>query len=170
VLYATRVALDDLNPRWEERHVLLLHSAAIRAKEKVTISLWDSDRFSSDDVLGRVEIDLVDLVNSSGKLHNRNVTLMGLSNTTTKQGNLQYSVGYFPKADRVQNPVKSNPESGEKVHDSKDEANARRLEEDVKKEVKIEPSKENSREEQEEARQTRHKDFGVGFQMPDPEM
>lgn len=44
ISYATRVAVRDLSPRWEERHVMLLTPDALRAREKISIGLWDSDR------------------------------------------------------------------------------------------------------------------------------
>lgn len=44
IQYATRVAVADLSPRWEERHVMLLTQEALRAREKISVGLWDSDR------------------------------------------------------------------------------------------------------------------------------
>ncbi|CAO1629588.1 unnamed protein product [Jaminaea pallidilutea] len=109
VTYATRVALNDLNPRWEERHVMLLNPEAIRAKERLSLALWDSDRLSQDDILGRVELDLAPLIRRPGQVFRRTDTLMGLSNEHKKQGQLNWSVAFFRK---VSNKVE--PKSQEK--------------------------------------------------------
>ncbi|PWN39592.1 hypothetical protein IE81DRAFT_326361 [Ceraceosorus guamensis] len=99
VIYCTRVALDDLSPVWEERCVFLLHSEILRAKEKIQINLWDSDRLTADDLLGRVEVDTKQLVENPGKLFRRKDTLMGLTHQMSKQGTVEWSVGFFKKAD-----------------------------------------------------------------------
>ncbi|PWN33168.1 uncharacterized protein FA14DRAFT_146898 [Meira miltonrushii] len=97
VQYATRVALDDLSPRWEERYVMLIHPEAVRAREKISVGLWDSDRFSADDILGRAEVDLLELVKRPGRLFRRTDTLVGLTQDSKKQGLLHWSVGFFAK-------------------------------------------------------------------------
>lgn len=97
VSYATRVALNDLNPRWEERHVMLLNPESVRAKEKLSLALWDSDRFTADDVLGRVEFDLEPLIRRPGHIFERSDSLMGLSNEMKKEGQLKWSVAFFKK-------------------------------------------------------------------------
>lgn len=97
VLYATRVALNDLSPRWEERHVILITPEAISAREKISIGLWDSDRFSADDMLGRAEVDLQALVKRPGRMFRRTDTLIGLTQEMSKQGNIEWSLGYFAK-------------------------------------------------------------------------
>lgn len=107
ISYATRVALNDLNPRWDERHVMLLNPEAIRAKERLSIALWDSDRTTADDILGRVEIDIAPLIRSPGKMFERNDTLMGLSNQHKKEGQLRWSVGFFRKvSNRIEDAQK----------------------------------------------------------------
>lgn len=97
VQYATRVALDDLSPRWEERYVMLIHPESVRAREKISVGLWDSDRFSADDILGRAEVDLFELVKRPGRLFRRTDTLVGLTQDSKKQGLLHWSVGFFAK-------------------------------------------------------------------------
>ncbi|CAO1623887.1 unnamed protein product [Sympodiomycopsis kandeliae] len=97
VTYATRVAMEDLSPRWEERHVMLLSPEAVRAKEKISVALWDSDRLTADDVLGRVELDLAPLLFNPGKVFKRNDSLMGISNQHSKEGQLHWSVAFFRK-------------------------------------------------------------------------
>ncbi|PWN20617.1 hypothetical protein BCV69DRAFT_282835 [Microstroma glucosiphilum] len=97
ISYATRVALDDLNPIWEERHVMLLNAEAIRAKERLSLALYDSDRLTADDILGRIEVDLLPLLRHPGKVFRRNDSLMGLSNEHKKQGQLSWSIAFFRK-------------------------------------------------------------------------
>lgn len=115
VTYATRVAMADLSPRWEERHVMLLSPEAVRAKEKISIALWDSDRLTADDVLGRVEHDLAPLICNPGKVFKRSDSLMGISNQHSKKGQLQWSVAFFRKvSNRVDDTRKYQEGSGAK--------------------------------------------------------
>lgn len=37
----------------------------VNAEERIRIQLWDSDRTSADDDLGRIELDLKDLMHST---------------------------------------------------------------------------------------------------------
>lgn len=106
VQYATRVALDDLSPRWEERYVMLINPEAVRAREKVSIALWDSDRFSADDMLGRAEVDLEDLVKRPGRLFKRTDTLFGLTQEMKKQGTIQWSLGFFAKTPNIRKELR----------------------------------------------------------------
>ena len=52
-LYCTRVITDDLNPIWEETCALLVNPEYIKADEQLSIELWDSDRSSADDIVGK---------------------------------------------------------------------------------------------------------------------
>ncbi|PWN48480.1 hypothetical protein IE53DRAFT_407058 [Violaceomyces palustris] len=117
VLYSTRVALNDLSPRWEERHVIIVTPETIRSKERVSIALWDSDRFSSDDMLGRADVDLIDLVNHPGKMFSRQDTLVGLSQEMKKEGIIHWSLGFFEKAPnkrRMEDGKKNSVDGGER--------------------------------------------------------
>jgi Ca2+-dependent lipid-binding protein len=97
VQYCTRVAVDDLSPRWEEIAYLIVNPEAVRVKEKVQVSLWDSDRLSADDVLGSCEVDLQALVRKPGRIFRRTDTLVGLTKELKKQGTLRWSVAYYEK-------------------------------------------------------------------------
>lgn len=106
--YATRVALDDLNPRWEERHFMLLTPDAVRSKEKISLALWDSDRLTADDILGRIEVDPAHYIRRPGKLFHREDTLMGISNQQQKQGQLKWSIGFYRKVSNFARDKESN--------------------------------------------------------------
>ncbi|KAK3111542.1 hypothetical protein LTR53_013123, partial [Teratosphaeriaceae sp. CCFEE 6253] len=55
-MYCTRVITDDLNPLWEETTALLVTPELIKADENLSVELWDSDRHSADDIVGKVEL------------------------------------------------------------------------------------------------------------------
>lgn len=52
-MYCTRVITDDLNPIWEETCALIVTPEYIKADEQLSIELWDSDRSSADDIVGK---------------------------------------------------------------------------------------------------------------------
>lgn len=56
--YTTRIIMDDLSPVFEECTALLVDANAPKVKERVSLQVWDSDRFTGDDALGQVEIDV----------------------------------------------------------------------------------------------------------------
>jgi Ca2+-dependent lipid-binding protein len=51
-LYSTRVITRDLNPVWEQTAYLLVSADEVRAQEKLSVQLWDSDDISADDLVG----------------------------------------------------------------------------------------------------------------------
>lgn len=53
----------------------------VNAEERIRIQLWDSDRTSADDDLGRIELDLKELMHSpqsKGKLWDRSDGFLAL--------------------------------------------------------------------------------------------
>lgn len=56
--YTTRMISKTLEPVFEETAVLLVDANAAKIGEKVTLEVWDSDRFTDDDMIGRVEVDV----------------------------------------------------------------------------------------------------------------
>lgn len=56
--YTTRMISKTLEPVFEETAVLLVDANAAKIGEKVTLEVWDSDRFTNDDHLGRVEVEV----------------------------------------------------------------------------------------------------------------
>lgn len=67
-MYCTRVITDDLNPIWEETAALLVTPELIKADEQLSVELWDSDRHSADDIVGKVELSMQKLIQHPGKL------------------------------------------------------------------------------------------------------
>lgn len=174
VQYATRVALNDLSPRWEERHVMLINPEAVKAREKVSVDLWDSDRFSADDMLGRAEVDLEELVRRPGRLFRRTDTLKGLSQEMKKQGTIQWSLGFFTKTPNIRRELREMQErdrqkaeeehrdgrSGEHTDDEDEHGNGQ----------KGEKEEESSDEEADETKpmQARNQEQAVAFEAPSP--
>lgn len=61
-LFSTRTIVDSLNPRWEEDAYILIPADAIESGERLLLTIYDSDRYSSDDDLGLIELDLAELL------------------------------------------------------------------------------------------------------------
>ena len=97
---STRIILSDMHPTWNEWSYLLVTPLELNAHEKVRLQLWDSDRIDADDDLGRVEVDLKDLMHNpktKGKMCDREDRLMGEDEKEKMPGTLKWSVGYFAK-------------------------------------------------------------------------
>ncbi len=89
-MYSTRVIPQELNPVWEETCFIPILPDAVKAAEKIRVSLWDSDRISADDLLGRVDIDLSALVKAPGKFERRSDLVLG-----TRGTKINWSIGFF---------------------------------------------------------------------------
>lgn len=95
--YCTRVIQDDLNPVFEECAALLVTPDIIKADEQLSLELWDSDRSSADDVVGKVELSIQKLIQHPGKMFPQNSTLRGTKAESSMPGQLSWEVGYFGK-------------------------------------------------------------------------
>nr|WVH01955.1 C2 domain-containing protein [Naematelia aurantialba] len=100
-LYSTRIILGDLNPVFEETAVLLLTMDEVKAKEDLAAMLWDSDKMSADDLVGRVQIPVEELMLQPNEMHRRADPLMGFEDGDDMPGKLHWSIGYFEKAPLV---------------------------------------------------------------------
>ncbi|OKL59777.1 hypothetical protein UA08_04745 [Talaromyces atroroseus] len=96
-MYCTRVITDDLNPIWEETAALLVTPELIKADEQLSIELWDSDRNSADDIVGKVELSIRKLIQHPGKMYPQVSHLQGLDEGSSMPGKLHWEVGYFGK-------------------------------------------------------------------------
>ncbi|KAJ9149402.1 hypothetical protein NKR23_g4430 [Pleurostoma richardsiae] len=96
-LYCTRVIQDDLNPVFEEHCALLVTPDIIKADEQLSLELWDSDRSSADDVVGKVELSIQKLIQHPGKMFPQVSKLKGVKAESTMPGELHWEVGYFGK-------------------------------------------------------------------------
>lgn len=95
--YCTRVIQDDLNPVFSESCALLVTSEIIKADEQLSLELWDSDRSSADDVVGKVELSIQKLIQHPGKMFPQCSQLRGVKAESTMPGELHWEVGFFGK-------------------------------------------------------------------------
>lgn len=95
--FCTRVIQDDLNPVFEETCGLLVTSDLIKADEQLSMELWDSDRSSADDVVGKVELSIQKLIQHPGKMFPQISKLRGVKADSTMPGELHWEVGFFGK-------------------------------------------------------------------------
>ncbi|KAK6543529.1 hypothetical protein TWF694_000275 [Orbilia ellipsospora] len=98
-VYCTRVILKDRNPSWEEDTCILLHNQQITAGEKLSVQLWDSDRIGKDDMVGRIEFDLHDIIANEGVMQTRSDTLVGEKDGKEVPGKLNWEVGFFKRTE-----------------------------------------------------------------------
>ncbi|KAK3650910.1 hypothetical protein LTR56_005961 [Elasticomyces elasticus] len=96
-MYCTRVITDDLNPIWEETTALLVTPELIKADENLSVELWDSDRHSADDIVGKVELSMQKMIQHPGKMYPQVSKLAGMSDGSEMPGELHWEVGYFGK-------------------------------------------------------------------------
>jgi len=96
-MYCTRVIQDDLNPVWEETCALLVTPNLIKADEQLSMELWDSDRSTSDDVVGKVELSMQKMIQHPGKMYPHVSKLRGMDSDSSMPGELHWEVGYFGK-------------------------------------------------------------------------
>ena len=96
-MYCTRVITDDLNPIWEETAALLVTPELIKADENLSVELWDSDRHSADDIVGKVELSLQKMIQHPGKMYPQTSKLTGMDADSEMPGELHWEVGYFSK-------------------------------------------------------------------------
>ena len=96
-MYCTRVITDDLNPIFEETTALLVTPELIKADEQLSVELWDSDRHTADDIVGKVELSMQKMIQHPGKMYPQISKLSGMSEGTDMPGELHWEVGYFGK-------------------------------------------------------------------------
>ncbi|KAI0159877.1 hypothetical protein GGR52DRAFT_166015 [Hypoxylon sp. FL1284] len=94
---STRIVTDDDTPNWHEWASILVTPEELNAEEKLRLQLWDSDKWSADDDLGRVEIDLRSLMKKPNSMQDREDRFVGQDPDETMPGSLTWSVGYFAK-------------------------------------------------------------------------
>lgn len=99
-VWSTRVIIDDMDPVWDETSFVLVGQEELNADERLRVQLWDSDRVSADDALGKIEISLKELMHNSkskGQMWDRRDSFQGSESGKGMPGSLDWSVGYFPK-------------------------------------------------------------------------
>ncbi|CAF9906097.1 MAG: hypothetical protein HETSPECPRED_006053 [Heterodermia speciosa] len=103
-VWSTRVIVDDMEPVWDETSFMLVGQEELNADERLRVQLWDSDRVSADDDLGKIEISLKELMhhpNSKARMWDRHDSFLAFDSGKDMPGSLYWSVGYFPKS-RIQ--------------------------------------------------------------------
>ena len=99
-VWSTRVILKDMEPIWDETAFVLVGPEEVNAEERLRVQLWDSDRTSADDDLGRIEVDLKEIMHdsrSNGRVWDREDKFTAMDVEEKMPGTLQWSVGYFGK-------------------------------------------------------------------------
>ncbi|GJN70495.1 hypothetical protein PLICBS_004553 [Purpureocillium lilacinum] len=101
VLWSTRILMSEMEPRWDETCFVLVTPEELNIDERLRVQLWDSDRFTADDDLGRIEVPLKELManeQSKGRMWKRTDGFRALKSGDNMPGKLEWSVGYFSKA------------------------------------------------------------------------
>ncbi|KAF7561824.1 hypothetical protein G7046_g2304 [Stylonectria norvegica] len=101
VLWTTRIIENETEPSWDETTFVLVTPEELNIDERLRIQLWDSDRFTADDDLGRIEVSLKDLMRaeeSNGKVSRRQDGFKALKSGDGMPGKLEWEVGYFTKS------------------------------------------------------------------------
>ncbi|QUC21506.1 uncharacterized protein UV8b_05749 [Ustilaginoidea virens] len=104
VLWSTRILRTEMEPCWDETCFVLVTPEEVNVDERLRIQLWDSDRFTADDDLGRIEVGLEELMRSKesrGRMRDRTDGFRALKAGDGMPGTLEWAVGYFPKT-RIQ--------------------------------------------------------------------
>lgn len=99
-LWSTRILQNNMEPIWDETCFVLVSPEELNVDEKLRLQLWDSDRNTADDDLGRIELDVKGLMkgnDTNGKMHDREDGFKSLKAGQGMPGKLKWSVGYFSK-------------------------------------------------------------------------
>lgn len=99
-LSSTRVIIGEMEPVWEETTFILVGPEELNAEERLRLQLWDSDRATADDDLGRIEVALKELMRgkeSKDMMTDRHDGFFAVDSNKKMPGSLEWSVGYFGK-------------------------------------------------------------------------
>ena len=69
----------------------------IKADEQLSVELWDSDRSSADDIVGKIELSMQKMIQHPGKMYPQVSKLKGMEADSEMPGELHWEVGYFGK-------------------------------------------------------------------------
>ena len=111
---STRIIFEEQNPVWDEYTYAVVSDQELNAQEMVRVQLWDSDRTTADDDLGRVEVGLHELMKdsqSNGRMREREDGFGGPDGRKTMPGVLYWSIGYFPKAHINEEQIEAQTEA-----------------------------------------------------------
>ncbi|CAO1633994.1 unnamed protein product [Jaminaea pallidilutea] len=101
-LFRTRVLRRNTNPRWGEVAYLLVSPDEVRDHDRLRLTVFDADRFSADDPLGKIEISIDRLIQKSlyrdrdfdscAMMETRESPLAPMRKGGKASGSLRYSV------------------------------------------------------------------------------
>jgi hypothetical protein len=133
-LYSSRIIFEDLNPNWNECAHLLVTKEDLRSDEMLSVQLWDSDKRTADDIVGRVQRRLSELVKGStlNTFQEFDDGLMGFEDADEMQGKLKWRVGFFEKAELNRALMKKVEEDEKKSEARGDDKTKQHLEEEAK--------------------------------------
>ncbi|KAI0967535.1 hypothetical protein F4678DRAFT_246084 [Xylaria arbuscula] len=97
---STRIATGENEPSWHEYASILVTPEEVNADEKLRLQIWDSDKWTADDDLGRVEVNLKDLMHNPetlNRIQDREDRFTGEDVDEDMPGSMTWSVGYFAK-------------------------------------------------------------------------
>ncbi|KAG0146642.1 hypothetical protein CROQUDRAFT_657125 [Cronartium quercuum f. sp. fusiforme G11] len=94
-LFSTRIHFKDLNPVFEEMAFILITPDQLLERERICLTICDSDRISADNVLGKVDVDLLSMSQNPGVIKTHHSELAASFPGYTAQGSLHWSSGYF---------------------------------------------------------------------------
>jgi hypothetical protein len=115
-VWSTRVLLQNMEPYWDETCFVNVTPQELNVDERLRLQLWDSDRTSADDDLGRIELDIKDLMKNeetNGKMHDRMDGFKAMKAGEGMPGKLSWSVGYFSKTRITEEQLTSQDEDPE---------------------------------------------------------
>ncbi|PWN86990.1 hypothetical protein FA10DRAFT_234742 [Acaromyces ingoldii] len=106
-LFTTRVLVRTRDPIWQELAILPVSQDEVRDHERLRLTVFDADRFSRDDPLGKIDVSLDALINramaephepgAASLLEQRTDKLEPVRRGSSNpgQGRLSYSIGFF---------------------------------------------------------------------------
>ncbi|KAH7077374.1 hypothetical protein FB567DRAFT_148889 [Paraphoma chrysanthemicola] len=99
-VWSTRVLQNNMEPYWDEMCFVTVTPQELNVDERLRLQLWDSDRTTADDDLGRIEVDLKEIMKgeeTNGKIHDREDGFKAMKAGEGMPGKLSWSIGYFSK-------------------------------------------------------------------------
>ncbi|RXW21581.1 hypothetical protein EST38_g4280 [Candolleomyces aberdarensis] len=114
-LWSTRVIPKEGEPVWEETTALLVRPSELNAEEGLRLQLWDSDRFTVDDLHGNVEVPLKDIISDPATLNRFAGREDGIMTDRGEpaEGKVIWELGYFEKTTLKQHLVKKHKDYNE---------------------------------------------------------
>lgn len=112
-VWSTRILQKNMEPYWDEECYVLVTPDELNVDERLRIQLWDSDRTTADDDLGRIELDLKDIMKgpeTNGKMQDREDGFKALKAGEGMPGKLAWSVGYYSKTRITDDQLKTQKE------------------------------------------------------------